>query len=117
MARISYVELPVSAIGPVRDFYAGAFGFAFVDYGPDYAGMETGDVDIGLNATTDQSIAAVLPIVQVDDLEETLEKVVASGGTITVPIFAFPGGRRFHFSDPAGNVLGVFTVDASSIAT
>jgi predicted enzyme related to lactoylglutathione lyase len=33
--------------------------------------------------------------------------VTAAGGTITVPIFSYPGGRRFHFADPAGNELAV----------
>ena len=113
MARLSYIELPAQATGPVRDFYSTAFGFAFTDYGPDYSATTTGDVDIGLNASTDAPITFVLPIIQVDDLEAALESVVTSGGTITVPIFAYPGGRRFHFKDPAGNELGVF-VDESS---
>ncbi|AJP74307.1 VOC family protein [Sphingomonas hengshuiensis] len=108
MARISYVELPAANVVATRDFYAAAFGFAFTDYGPDYASMTTGDVDIGINGTEDQAIALPLPIVEVADLEGALEKVVAAGGTLTVPIFAFPGGRRFHFRDPGGNQLGVF---------
>lgn len=106
--RISYIELPVTATGPARDFYAQAFGFAFTDYGPDYASTTTGDVDIGLNASDAYRIAGVLPIVETADLEAAFERVVAAGGEITLPIFAFPGGRRFHFLDPAGNELGVF---------
>ncbi len=108
MARLSYLELPVQATGPVKDFYSAAFGLAFTDYGPDYASTTTGQVDLGLNGTGEMSIDLLLPLFQVEDLEEALEKVVANGGTIVVPIFAFPGGRRFHFKDPAGNLLGVF---------
>ncbi|TGX56144.1 VOC family protein [Sphingomonas gei] len=107
MARISYVELPVTQIGETRDFYAQAFGWAFTDFGPDYSATTGGDVDVGLNASDDQAIAQLLPIVEVQDLEAALERVVAAGGEVTVPIFAFPGGRRFHFRDPAGNELGV----------
>jgi predicted enzyme related to lactoylglutathione lyase len=107
--RISYIELPVTGVAATRDFYAQAFDFAFTDYGPDYAATTTGDVDLGLNGSEDMGIASVLPIVEVkSDLEGALARVVAAGGTITVPIFAFPGGRRFHFSDPAGNQMGVF---------
>ena len=68
----------------------------------------TGDVDMGLNGSTAHAIANIMPIVEVkSDLEAALDKVVAAGGTITLPIFAFPGGRRFHFRDPHGHELGV----------
>lgn len=107
--RISYIEIPVKATAPVRDFYAQAFDFAFADFGPDYAATTGGDVDLGLNGTEDQQIARILPIIETkSDLEGALAKVEAAGGTITVPIFAYPGGRRFHFRDPAGNEMGVF---------
>ncbi|UYY60234.1 VOC family protein [Sphingomonas sp. S2-65] len=108
MARISYVELPVTGTGPVRDFYAQAFGWGFTDFGPDYAATTGGDVDLGLNGSADQPIEQVLVLVEVQDLEDALAKVEAAGGEIVVPVFGYPGGRRFHFRDPAGNVLGVF---------
>ncbi len=62
----------------------------------------------GSTAASDQCDRAPLAVIQVDDLEATLAAVTAAGGTITQPIFAFPGGRRFHFRDPNGNELGVF---------
>jgi len=108
MARISYVELPVKNVAGVRDFYAQAFGWGFTDFGPEYSATTGGDVDLGLNGSTDHAIAQLLPIVEVEDLEAALASVTAAGGTITVPIFAFPGGRRFHFRDPDGNELGAF---------
>ncbi|TIY12149.1 MAG: VOC family protein, partial [Mesorhizobium sp.] len=43
-----------------------------------------------------------------EDLEETLGAVENAGGTIVKPIFSFPGGRRFHFVDPAGNEMAVW---------
>ncbi|MET0308223.1 MAG: VOC family protein, partial [Sphingomonas sp.] len=63
---------------------------------------------VGLNGSEDHVIAQLLPIVEVQDLEGALASVTGAGGEITVPIFAFPGGRRFHFRDPDGNELGVF---------
>ena len=107
MARISYIELPVATVGPVRDFYAGTFGWTFTDFGPDYGATTTGDVDLGLNGSREHAIDNVLPIIEVDNLEAALARVEQGGGEVTVPIFAFPGGRRFHFRDPAGNELGV----------
>ncbi|RYD49914.1 MAG: VOC family protein [Sphingomonadales bacterium] len=108
MAKINYVELPVKDVAGTQDFYGKAFGWSFTGYGPDYAAMEGGEVALGLNGTDDQAIGAVLVLVEVEDLEAALASVTAAGGSVTVPIFAFPGGRRFHFRDPAGNELGVF---------
>ncbi|RYE01971.1 MAG: VOC family protein [Sphingomonadales bacterium] len=108
MAKINYVELPVKEVAAAQDFYGKAFGWGFTGYGPDYAAKEDAEVALGLNGTDDQAIGAVLVLIEVDDLEGALESVTAAGGSITVPIFAFPGGRRFHFRDPAGNELGAF---------
>ncbi|NML05470.1 VOC family protein [Sphingomonas sp. G-3-2-10] len=109
MLRISYVELPVKDVAGVRDFYAGAFGWDFTDFGPEYSATTSGDTDLGLNGDQEQATAGILPIIEVtEDLEGALEKVVAAGGTITLPIFPYPGGRRFHFKDPHGHELGVF---------
>lgn len=109
MLRISYVELPVKDVAGVRDFYAGAFGWDFTDFGPEYSATTSGDTDLGLNGDQEQATAGILPIIEVkEDLGGALEKVVAAGGTITLPIFPYPGGRRFHFKDPHGHELGVF---------
>jgi len=115
VSRIDYVELPsVTAHELTRAFYAKAFGWSFADYGPDYAATEGGIVDVGLNGQPDDALSAPLPVVRVDDLEVAFEAVVAAGGLIARAIFAFPGGRRFHFIDPSGSELGVWQkVDAA----
>ena len=114
--RIDYVELPsVTAHELTRAFYTKAFGWAFADYGPDYAATEGGTVDVGLNGQVDDSLSAPLPVVRVDDVATALDAVVAAGGLISRAIFAFPGGRRFHFIDPSGSELAVWQkVDAGS---
>ena len=109
-ARIDYVELPsATAHELTRAFYAKAFGWAFTDYGPDYAATTTGDVDVGLNGQPQEALSAPLPVVRVDDLETAFDAVKKAGGVIAKPIFAFPGGRRFHFIDPAGSELAVWS--------
>lgn len=105
MARLSYLELPVRDVAECRDFYADAFGWTFTDFGPSYAATTTGDTDVGLQGDPEEASAALLPVIEVADLDAALAQVVAAGGTITRPIFAFPGGRRFHFRDPAGHEL------------
>jgi predicted enzyme related to lactoylglutathione lyase len=104
---MNYLELPVADPGRAKAFYGAAFGFAFTDFGPTYAATLSGDTDIGFQADPAQKTAAALPVIEVGDLEAALAAVKAAGGTITLDIFAFPGGRRFHFRDPDGHELGV----------
>ncbi len=107
--HIDYVELPsVTAHELTRAFYAKAFGWTFTDYGPDYAATDGGAVNVGLNGQPDEALSAPLPVVRVDDLSAAFEAVVAAGGLIARPIFAFPGGKRFHFIDPSGSELAVW---------
>ena len=110
MARIDYVELPsVTAHELTRGFYARAFGWEFTDYGPNYAATTNGTVDVGLNGQQGDALAAPLPVIRVDDLEAAFDAVANAGGVIARPIFSFPGGRRFHFIDPAGSELAVWS--------
>ena len=111
MSRINFVELPASDLSSVRSFYADAFGLAFTDYGPSYSCTTTGGVDIGLQADASEATSAPLAVIAVDDLEAAFEAVGSAGGVITKPIFAFPGGRRFHFRDPSGNELAALKAD------
>ena len=111
MARLNYVELPVSDIGAAKSFYEAAFGWTMTAFGPTYAATLTGDTDVGLQADASEATKGPLPVIEVDDLEAALEAVKAAGGTIVRPIFAFPGGRRFQFLDPSGNEVAAVTSD------
>ena len=111
MARFNYVELPVGDIGSAKAFYEAAFGWRLTGFGPTYAATLTGDTDIGLQGDSSEATKAPLPVIDVADLEAALAAVEAAGGRIVRPIFAFPGGRRFHFLDPAGNELAAVTAD------
>ena len=104
MARLNYLELPTRDRAAAKQFYTRAFGWTFTDFGPDYAATMSGDTDIGLDAAPDR-IPAPLPVIEVESLETIQDAVIAAGGTITLPIFAFPGGRRFHFRDVDGHEL------------
>jgi uncharacterized protein len=111
MARLNYVELPVREIGPAKAFYERAFGWSLTDFGPTYAATLSGDTDIGLQADAAEATKAPLAVIDVDDLEAALAAVEAAGGRIVKPIFAFPGGRRFHFLDPSDNELSAVQGD------
>ena len=111
MPRIDFIELPAADIALTSAFYSRAFGWTLAAYGPDYACTTTGDVDLGLQGDAAEAPSAPLPVIRVDDLEAALQAVLAAGGRITRPVFAFPGGRRFHFADPAGNELAAHVPD------
>ena len=107
--KISYVEMPGQDLPATKDFYAKAFGWTFTDYGPTYSSFGEAGVDGGFQADPEAGLTKTLVVLFAHDLEAMETKVKASGGVITVPIFSFPGGRRFHFRDPSGNELAVFT--------
>ena len=110
MARIDYVELPSATAHELsRAFYAKAFGWEFTDYGPTYSATANGTTDVGLQVAHADALSAPLPVIRVDDLEAAFDSVTKAGGTIAKPIFSFPGGRRFHFIDPGGSELAVWS--------
>jgi len=105
--RIVYVEIPATNFEDSKTFYASAFGWTLTDYGPSYSGTEGFAVNIGLQGDETEATTAPLAVIDVGDLESALDAVTRAGGTVTRPIFAFPGGRRFQFMDPSGNELAV----------
>lgn len=108
--KLDYLELPATGgvLDRVKAFYSSAFGWTFTDYGPAYSAFEEG-LDGGFHTDSAKGLPRPLPILYSADLEATLAEVEAAGGKIVRPIFSFPGGRRFHFTDPAGNELAVWS--------
>jgi predicted enzyme related to lactoylglutathione lyase len=107
IARVNFVELPSKKFSQSKSFYSQVFGWSLTDFGPTYSCTMSGDVDIGLQGDGSEATAAPLAVVAVENLEEALAAVLKAGGTVSRPIFSFPGGRRFHFLDPNGNELAV----------
>lgn len=109
-ARFNYLELPSDDLPRLRGFYENSFGWNMTAFGPDYAATMSDDSDIGIDAdsSSPNRIKQPLPVIEVDDLDTCRAAVLASGGAIDRDIFDFPGGRRFHFTDPDGHLLGVW---------
>lgn len=105
--KLDYLEMPGGDLGGSKAFYAAAFGWRFTDYGPDYASFNEG-LDGGFY--TGGAGAAPLPVLYAHDLEAMQARIEQAGGEIVRAIFSFPGGRRFHFRDPAGNELAVWCI-------
>jgi predicted enzyme related to lactoylglutathione lyase len=106
--QIQYVEFLSRDLAKVKKFYSKSFGWAFTDYGPEYAAFESAYIDGGFTLGEPKR-GSILVILYSNALEATKEKVEQAGGTITKDIFDFPGGRRFQFTDPDGNELAVWS--------
>ena len=107
--QIDYLELSASHLGITKDFYTSVFGWKFEDYGPDYTSFFDGRLGGGFVRRKPPAAAGILVVIYAADLALTHEKIKAAGGVIVKDIFPFPGGRRFHFADPSGNELAVWS--------
>lgn len=110
--KLDYLEFPASDFDKIRKFYSTVFDWTFTEYGPDYLAFNDGRLDGGFyksdkRSKTDNGSALV--VFNSTDLESVHQEIIDAGGKIIVDIFSFPGGRRFHFEDPHGNELAVWT--------
>lgn len=108
--KINYIEFVSTNIEQTKQFYTTVFGWSFEDWGPEYISFSSASagIDGGFRAGTAPT-GTPLVVLYAADLAATQEAIVTAHGTITVPIFDFPGGKRFHFSDGAGNELAVWS--------
>ena len=107
--RIDYIELPAPDVAASKTFYRAAFGWEFTDYGPDYSSFADGRLAGGLTKEGKPAKGGVLVVIFAVDLADAERRVRQAGGRIVKPAFSFPGGRRFHFTDPGGNELAVWS--------
>lgn len=110
--RIDYIEFPAQsaeAFSAVKRFYKEVFGWSFQEWGDEYADTRDSGVMCGFSSAAVHRPAGTLAVVFTDQLELARGRVVRAGGKIVREIFAFPGGRRFEYVDPAGNRLGVWS--------
>tara|TARA_B100000900_G_C20505950_1_gene685865 strand:- start:64 stop:408 length:345 start_codon:yes stop_codon:yes gene_type:complete len=106
---INYIEFTAENASMIKDFYTAVFGWEFTDFGPEYIAFNDGVLDGGFTIGGTPKETSTRVILYSDYLEDTLTRVEECGGMIVKPIFSFPGGRRFHFKDPAGNELAVWS--------
>ncbi|MEP3276247.1 MAG: VOC family protein [Stappiaceae bacterium] len=109
--HIDYIEFPMIDNAGTKNFYAQVFGWEFTDWGDTYISFAGAGIDGGFNGEDDATVVkpGILPVLYADDLAGKLKEVEAAGGTIIKPIYPFPGGRRFHFQDPNGIELAVWS--------
>lgn len=109
--HIDYVEFKTKDLNATKVFYNKAFGWTFTDYGDTYIAFEGAGLQGGFELTQDPIVNGALIVLYHDDLKLAKQNVIDAGGTISIDIFSFPGGSRFHFLDPSGNDLAVWRQD------
>ena len=108
--RVDYIELPATDVQRTRHFYERVFGWKFEDYGPGYTSFVDGRIAGGFSRERQvASGGGALVVLYAVDLEQIQQTIQQEGGRIVKQIFSFPGGRRFHFTDPSGNELAVWS--------
>lgn len=106
---INYVEFKAKDLEEIKTFYHQAFGWTFTDYGPDYVAFSESGLAGGFEKTENDIVNGALIVLYHADLVNIKETIIALGGNISKDIFSFPGGKRFHFTDPAGNELAIWS--------
>ena len=107
--RVDYVEFPCADIEASKRFYNKVFGWQFTDYGPEYTSFGDGRLNGGFSTEREVAKSGPLVVIYARDIKAAEATVKANGGKIVKETFEFPGGRRFHFTDPSGNELAVWS--------
>jgi len=106
--HIQYIELYATELVEIKKFYSKVFGWTFTDYGEGYVAFTNSGVEGGFEKVDKVTQGGALVVLYHAQLELAKENIIKGGGTISKDIFAFPGGRRFHFTDPSNNELAVW---------
>jgi len=110
--KIDYIEFGGNGgenIPKLKEFYTTCFGWKFTDYGPDYVSFDDGRITGGFDAGKQELSGSPLIVIYSENLQQIKETITNNGGKIVKDIYEFPGGKRFHFADPAGNELAVWS--------
>jgi predicted enzyme related to lactoylglutathione lyase len=107
--HINYVEFKAKDLEKIKEFYTASFNWTFKDYGPTYTSFAKSGIHGGFEKTENEIVNGALVVMYHKDLDSIKNKIIESNGKISKDIFSFPGGRRFHFIDPAGNELAVWS--------
>ena len=107
--RVDYIEFRAKNIEETKRFYSQVFGWEFTDYGPDYTSFTDGRLGGGFSVAPEVQAGGPLVVLYATNLSEVEARITESGGQVVQETFEFPGGRRFHFTDPSGNELAVWS--------
>ena len=107
--HINYIEFQAIDLTAIKQFYQASFGWVFTDYGPSYTAFSKSGIAGGFEKTDNIIINGALIVLYHENLDLIRKQIIEAGGSIIKEIFSFPGGHRFHFADPSGNELAVWS--------
>ena len=107
--HVNYIEFKAANLEAIKTFYSKSFNWKFTDYGPKYIAFSDCGVEGGFEKSDEEITNGALVILYHENLDDIQNHIIQNGGKISKAIFSFPGGRRFHFLDPAGNELAVWS--------
>ena len=107
--QINYIELKAENLEAIKTFYSKCFNWIFTDYGPHYVAFSESGLEGGFEKSNSKIVNGVLIVLYHENLDLVKNNIVGFGGKISKDIFSFPGGKRFHFLDPSGNELAVWS--------
>jgi predicted enzyme related to lactoylglutathione lyase len=107
--RIDYIEFAVVDLEAAKRFYSSVCGWKMTDWGPDYSSFTDGRLSGGFARVPAVTPGGPLVVLYAADLSKVEQAVVENAGTIVKGVYEFPGGRRFHFRDPAGYELAIWS--------
>jgi len=107
--HIDYIELKATDLEAIKKFYSACFGWSFTDYGPTYVAFSESGLQGGFEKTDTEIINGALVVLYHSNLEQVKKAIIKAKGTISKDVFSFPGGKRFHFIDPSGNELAIWS--------
>ncbi|WP_425236147.1 VOC family protein [Ulvibacterium sp.] len=108
-SHINYVEFKAKDLEETKEFYTASFNWTFMDYGPTYIAFSDSGLEGGFEKTDSEIVNGALVVLYHSNLNAIKNRIIKAGGKITMDIFSFPGGRRFHFTDPSENELAVWS--------
>ena len=106
---INYVEFKANNLQKIKDFYSNVFSWTFTDYGSTYIAFSNSGLEGGFELTINPIVNGALIVLYDDNLDEIQSEIINAEGKISKATFEFPGGKRFHFLDPSGNELAVWS--------
>jgi predicted enzyme related to lactoylglutathione lyase len=108
-SHINYIEFKANDLKKIKEFYTAAFDWTFTDYGPNYAAFSNSGLEGGFEQSDAETVNGALVVLYHENLDLIKSRIIEALGKISKDIFSFPGGHRFHFCDPSGNELAVWS--------
>lgn len=108
--KICYLEIPAADIDTSSSFYKKVFGWHIRERGDGSISFDDGVEVSGTWVLGRKPLSepGIIISIMVDDAQATVDSIVAHGGIITQEIGKDAPEITAHFSDPAGNILGIY---------